>query len=118
MKQTKGAIGNLLNHYKAVLRQCHLLNTFGSLAVATMLVMGGASYANAESITGDYNVSATLDSLEDVTATGNISTLDGEAYHDIQMGRGTTSGNIADVTNIIDAANITAEGAITGGDIA
>ena len=117
MKQTKGAIGNLLNHYKAVLRQCHLLNTFGSLAVATMLVMGGASYANAESITGDYNVSATLDSLEDVTATGNISTFDGEAYHDIQMGRGTTSGNIADVTNIIDAANITAEGAITGGDI-
>ena len=33
MKQTKGAIGNLLNRYKAVLKKCHLLNTFGSLAV-------------------------------------------------------------------------------------
>ena len=117
MKQTKGAIGNLINRYRAVLKKCHLLNTFGSLAVAGMLVMGGASYANAESITGDYNVSGTLISLEDVSATGNISTFDGSAYHDIQMGSGTTSGAIADVTNITDAANITAEGAIIGGDI-
>ncbi len=45
MKQTKGAIGNLLNRYRAVLKKCHLLNTFGSLAVAGMLVMGGASVA-------------------------------------------------------------------------
>ena len=39
---TKGAIGNLINRYKAVLKKCHLMNTFGSLAVASMLVMGGA----------------------------------------------------------------------------
>ena len=45
MKQTKGAIGNLLNRYRAVLKKCHLLNTFGSLAVAGMLIMGGASVA-------------------------------------------------------------------------
>ena len=50
MKQTKGAIGNLLNRYKAVLKKCHLLNTFGSLAVVSMLVMGGASPAMARQI--------------------------------------------------------------------
>ena len=47
MRQTKGAIGNLLNRYKAVLKKCHLLNTFGSLAVVSMLVMGGAGVAQA-----------------------------------------------------------------------
>lgn len=41
MQLTKGAIGNLINRYKAVLKKCHLMNTFGSLAVAGMLVMGG-----------------------------------------------------------------------------
>ena len=40
MQLTKGAIGNLINRYKAVLKKCHLLNVFGSLAVASMLVMG------------------------------------------------------------------------------
>jgi len=40
MQLTKGAIGNLINRYKAVLKKCHLMNTFGSLAVAGMLVMG------------------------------------------------------------------------------
>ena len=42
---TKGAIGNLVNRYRAVLKKCHLLNTFGSLAVASMLVLGGAGAA-------------------------------------------------------------------------
>lgn len=40
MQLTKGAIGNLINRYRAVLKKCHLLNVFGSLAVAGMLVMG------------------------------------------------------------------------------
>lgn len=48
MQLTKGAIGNLINRYKAVLKKCHLMNTFGSLAVAGMLVMGGAGMAVAE----------------------------------------------------------------------
>lgn len=47
MQLTKGAIGNLINRYKAVLKKCHLLNVFGSLAVAGMLVMGGAGVAGA-----------------------------------------------------------------------
>ena len=44
---TKGAIGNLVNRYRAVLTKCNLINTFGSLAVASMLVLGGAGVASA-----------------------------------------------------------------------
>ena len=47
MKLSKGAYCNLINRYRAVLKKCHLLNTFGSLAVAAMLVMGGASAVQA-----------------------------------------------------------------------
>ena len=50
MQLTKGAIGNLINRYKAVLKKCHLLNVFGSLAVAGMLVMGGAGVAGAADV--------------------------------------------------------------------
>jgi len=49
MQLTKGAIGNLINRY-------HLLNVFGSLAVAGMLVMGGAAAAGAEEITLDQDL--------------------------------------------------------------
>ena len=42
---TKGAIGNLVNQYKAVLKKCRLINVFGSLAVASMLVLGSAGMA-------------------------------------------------------------------------
>ena len=52
MQLTKGAIGNLINRYRAVLKKCHLLNVFGSLAVAGMLVMGGAAAAGAAITTG------------------------------------------------------------------
>ncbi|WP_446424864.1 hypothetical protein, partial [Mailhella sp.] len=45
---TKGAIGNLVNRYKAVLAKCNLINTFGSLAVAAALVLGSAGVANAD----------------------------------------------------------------------
>ena len=56
MQLTKGAIGNLINRYKAVLKKCHLMNVFGSLAVAAMLVMGGAGGAAAAEFTppGDW----------------------------------------------------------------
>ena len=49
---TKGAIGNLINRYRAVLKKCNLINAFGSLAVAAMLVMGGAGVAVADD--GEY----------------------------------------------------------------
>ena len=37
---TKGAIGNLINRYNAVLKKCRILNTFGSLALAAALAGG------------------------------------------------------------------------------
>jgi hypothetical protein len=47
MMLTKGAIGNLINRYNAVLKKCSLMNTFGSLALAAMLVLSGVSGAGA-----------------------------------------------------------------------
>ncbi len=35
--QSKNAIGNLINRYKAVLKKCHLINTLGSFAKVTAL---------------------------------------------------------------------------------
>ena len=74
MQLTQGAIGNLINRYRAVLRKCGLLNTFGSLAVAGMLVMGGAGMAAAApagepwtktEVTIDGSYSQTVNSLYD-----------------------------------------------------
>ena len=47
MTMSKGAVGNLISRYRAVLKKCHLMNMFGSLAVAGMLVMSGAGVAEA-----------------------------------------------------------------------
>ena len=57
MRQTKGAIGNLLNRYKAVLRKCALLNIFGSLALAGALCAGTVTDVYAEIVVlpeGEY----------------------------------------------------------------
>ena len=68
MQLTKGAIGNLINRYKAVLKKCHLMNTFGSLAVAGMLVMGGAAAAGAQ--TAGIFVNTNAEQPKDVNITG------------------------------------------------
>ena len=44
---TKGAIGNLVNKYRAVLKKCGLLNIFGSLALAGALTVGAAGMTGA-----------------------------------------------------------------------
>ncbi|WP_165174970.1 autotransporter domain-containing protein [Desulfovibrio sp. ZJ369] len=70
---TKGAIGNLINRYRAVLKKCSLINTFGSLAVAGMLVMGGAGLAVAEEpeYPGNWNTdSLTIGSTGTSSVTG------------------------------------------------
>lgn len=80
MQLTKGAIGNLINRYKAVLKKCHLMNTFGSLAVAGMLVMGGAAAAGAEEITLDQDLqhSYTIKNGDSYTINLNNFTLTGQ----------------------------------------
>lgn len=45
---SKNAVGNLINRYKAVLGKCRLINTFGSLALAAALTLGGAGLAVAD----------------------------------------------------------------------
>ena len=69
MQLTKGAIGNLINRYKAGLKKCHLMNTFGSLAVAGMLVMGGAGVAAGAPTAGIF-VDTNAEHHEDVNITG------------------------------------------------
>lgn len=79
MQLTKGAIGNLINRYKAVLKKCHLMNTFGSLAVAGMLVMGGAGMATA---------------ADDMPLGGGSQEWSGDADH--LMGGNLYKGNVTD----------------------
>ena len=97
MRQTKGAIGNLLNRYKAVLKKCNLLNTFGSLAVASMLVMGGAGVAQAAHLNVMVNnaeISGPFDSYtntEDKTSAPAV--VIGEGLTGITIKSGTTFSN-------------------------
>lgn len=44
---TKGALGNLINRYSAVLKKCRIINTFGSLAAAALLLASIAGPAMA-----------------------------------------------------------------------
>ena len=75
MQLTKGAMGNLINRYSAVLKKCRLMNMFGSLAVASMLVMGGAGIAGAEDSYGTKDNPRQKDIIfqdTDITYTGNV----------------------------------------------
>lgn len=73
MQLTKGAIGNLINRYKAVLKKCHLMNTFGSLAVAGMLIMGGAAAAGAATATAKILINGTdYTDTADINCTGAV----------------------------------------------
>lgn len=82
--QTKGAIGNLINRYRAVLKKCNLLNTFGTLAIASALAMGGVSLAKAADVQkGDVTLSGS--NSWEVTLPGN---------YDYTVS-GTTTGNIS-----------------------
>ena len=74
---TKGAIGNLINRYRAVLKKCNLINTFGSLAVASMLVLGGAGVAGAVTKEGTIDNRYTMKrsysaTLQHFTSTGQL----------------------------------------------
>ncbi len=49
--QTRNAIGNLLNRYRAVLKKCNFLNTFALLALLSSLNLATPSIASAADIT-------------------------------------------------------------------
>ena len=52
---TKGAIGNLVNKYRAVLKKCRLLNLFGTLALTGALTVGAAGMAGAAPVPAPWD---------------------------------------------------------------
>ena len=98
MKLSKGAYCNLINRYRAVLKKCHLLNTFGSLAVAAMLLMGGASAAQAapEETGLGYGGSVQVSSLADTV---------GDYTVDVDVPETATKIDTSDIAEITDEQN-------------
>ena len=73
MTLSRGAIENLVNRYRAVLRKCRMMNVFGSLAVAGMLVAGNAGFAGAEELSGDISPIALSGDTRNIIGVGDIS---------------------------------------------
>lgn len=116
MQLTKGAIGNLINRYKAVLKKCHLLNVFGSLAVAGMLVMGGAAAAGAGTwsggtwkngvVTDGTVLSGTYDGFTQTEGTlAGVATIDYNTK-DVSVADGTTFDNNSKMAGAAGALKI------------
>lgn len=112
---TRSAIGNLINRYKAVLKKCHLINTFGSLAIISMLVMSGSGIARAADYDAQILGNSTFDkvysgngilSAEDDTLTYTFQpgdTVNTSSYASISSYNGNNSKNI--IINDIDIFN-------------
>lgn len=110
MQLTKGAIGNLINRYTAVLKKCHLMNTFGSLAVAGMLVMGGAGVAVAGAAGGTTEPAAKsqiviTNTSENKALTGTYEGYENEKGGVISVTTGATGVTITDATFDGNTAN-------------
>lgn len=95
--QTRGAIGNLVNRYRAVLKKCNLLNVFGSLAAAGAMIFGGAGLAHAQR----YG-----DTAADSVIINSRARLD--VYKSITIGSSTGNKDIL-VTDVSTADNLTAK---------
>ena len=92
---TKGAIGNLINKYRAVLKKCRLLNLFGTLALTGALTVGAAGMAGAAPVPAPWDgETVTIGTSK----TENVSTL-----FDIVMDKDQSGGkNVATTTLTID----------------
>ena len=131
MKQTKGAIGNLLNRYRAVLKKCHLLNTFGSLAVASMLVMGGVGVAQANdkypldgvahtiTITGESTLTFTPEGVEGVESHDSASQdiIGGYWVNDDRTDGGENVSTSITIQQGPEASGVTYKGEVIGGSL-
>ena len=76
---TKGAIGNLVNKYRAVLKKCGLLNIFGSLALAGALTVGAAGMAGAAAPDDPITISTTTSYANGDSAWANEITIGNDA---------------------------------------
>ena len=102
MTLSRGAIGNLVNRYRAVLRKCRMMNVFGSLAVAGMLVAGNAGFAGAEELSGDISPISLSGDTRNIIGVGDISlrstepalryliNVSGQGQLDISMSNGSS----------------------------
>ena len=92
---TKGAIGNLVNKYRAVLKKCRLLNLFGTLALTGALTVGAAGMAGAAPVPAPWDgETVTIGTSK----TENVSTL-----FDIVPDKDQSGGkNVATTTLTID----------------
>ncbi len=82
--QSRNATGNLINKYKAVLKKCALLNTFGSLAIATLMLAGPCpvmAKSISGAIDGEVNVEEVVTGgiLRNVV-TATYSGIEGDGY--------------------------------------
>ena len=78
--QTKNAIGDLVNRYRVVLRNCYVKNILMGLAVAGMLTLGGVSEAGANHTNEGSRAGAAVESTADtlvVASAANPTTLGG-----------------------------------------
>lgn len=103
MQLTQGAIGNLINRYRAVLRKCRLMNVFGSLAVAGMLVMGGAGMAAAAPASAPWT--------EKEVTIGNSQTVNSLYDFEYDVDQGNARNIATEKLHITDGGSLT----ITGG---
>ncbi len=123
MQLSKNATGNLINRYKAVLKKCNLLNTFGSLAMATMLCLGLAGGLTLELGNPQGALAATVtDVKSDGTATnangGDHTVSTDQSGNDAYGGQANTSnstsgGDSASATANNNTLDITNTGTIT-----
>lgn len=114
---TKGAIGNLINRYRAVLKKCNLMNVFGSLAVAGMLVMSGVKVADAAYTPIEGTTTLTENRVFSDTAFNvkkdTTATIDLNGY-DISTTENNTYGWPIAVNGILTIKNNNDNGTITG----
>ena len=92
---TKGAIGNLINRYRAGLKKCRLMNAFGSLAAASMLVLGSTGMAEAVDIATPMTLSKGNAPLEDVVLVPGSTDSTGQSFVTIKNGQITLNGGLA-----------------------
>ena len=56
MKMSRGAIGNLVSRYRAVLKKCRLLNLLGTLALAGSCILSTSQVATAVEYSEDTTI--------------------------------------------------------------
>ncbi|MBR5882736.1 MAG: autotransporter domain-containing protein [Mailhella sp.] len=91
---SRGAIGNLINRYRAVLKKCRLMNTFGSLAAASMLVLGSTGMAKAVDIATPMTLIKGNSPLENVVLVPGSADSAGQSFIIVKNNQITLNGGL------------------------